>query len=181
MIGPRRCRVPIRGIVKRRFPSGKFRGQGGHAHHAVPSVTRGGVHPAALVSRWSLAGGPCSPLFPFSEFAFALQSFSGQSQLLTYCYIVVVIPYYLSLGWVGGKGSWEEGSRGLRPWLYRYRTANDARRQRYCSVGSIGNDLLRRPDSDDAIKSLIFIAFFSFVLILFRDVSPSAPLWFRLS
>ena len=35
MIGPRRRRVPIRGIVKRRFPSGKFRGQGGHAHHAI--------------------------------------------------------------------------------------------------------------------------------------------------
>ena len=125
---------------------------------------------------------PVLPLFPFSEFAFALQSFSGQSQLLTYCYIVVVIPYYLSLGWVGGKGSWEEGSRGLRPWLYRYRTANDARRQRYFS--SVGLDRERSvatADSDDAIKSLIFIAFFSFVLILFRDVSPSAPLWFRLS
>ena len=50
-----------------------------------------------------------APPFPFSEFVFALQSFSGQSQLLTYCYVVVVIPYYLSLGWVGGKGSWEEG------------------------------------------------------------------------
>ena len=43
MIGPRRRRVPIRGIVKRRFPSGKFRGQGGHAHHAMPSMTRGQV------------------------------------------------------------------------------------------------------------------------------------------
>ena len=108
-----------------------------------------------------------APPFPFSEFVFALQSFSGQSQLLTYCYIVVVIPYYLSLGWVGGKGSWEEGSRGLRPWLYRYRTANDARRQRYFS--SVGLDRERSvatADSDDAIKSLIFIAFFSFVLIL---------------
>ena len=71
---------------------------------------------------------------------------------MTYCYIVVVIPYYLSLGWVGGKGSWEEGSRGLRPWLYRYRTANDARRQRYFS--SVGLDRERSvatADSDDAI------------------------------
>ena len=65
MIGPRRRRVPIRGIVKRRFPSGKFRGQGGHAHHAMSPMTHGGNHPAALVSRWSLAGGPCSPFFRF--------------------------------------------------------------------------------------------------------------------
>ena len=120
--------------------------------------------------------------FPFSEFVFALQSFSGQSQLLTCCYIiVVVIPRYLSLGWVGGKGGWEEGSRGLRPWLYRYRTANDVRRQRYFSVGLDRERSAATADSDDAIKSLICIAFFSFVLILFRDVSPSAPLWFRLS
>ena len=46
-----------------------------------------------------------APPFPFSEFVFALQSFSGQSQLLTYCYVVVVIPYYLSLGWVGALPS----------------------------------------------------------------------------
>ena len=54
-----------------------------------------------------------APPFPFSEFVFALQSFSGQSQLLTCCYIVVVIPHYLSLGWVGGKGGWEEEPEGL--------------------------------------------------------------------
>ena len=45
----------------------------------------------------------------------------------------------------------------------------------YLASASIGNcRSVATADSDDAIKSLICIAFFSFVLILFRDVSPSS-------
>ena len=114
MIGPRRRRVPIRGIVKRRFPSGKISGPGWarpprHALHDAWSS--GGIHPTTFASWWSLAGGPCFPLSRVPNLSSHWNPFQDSLSFLTCCYVVVVIPYYLSLGRVGGKGDWGEGHR----------------------------------------------------------------------
>ena len=96
------------------------------------------------------------PPFSSPKFVFALESFPGQSQLLTCCYVVVVIPYYLSLGRVGGKGDWGEGSQasGLGCTATGRRTT--AVGSYTASARSTVADLLPWPirPADDAIKSL---------------------------